>query len=246
MTRILTLLAIASFLIPVSNASAQDFTDAQKEQIQKMFKDYLMDNGEVLLDSVNKYQGELVERERKAANVKAENFVQELGKRDDLAIAGNPKGDVTVVEFFDYNCGYCSRALEEIETLLKDDDNVRVVLMDMPILGPPSLEASKWSLAAQKQNKYWEYHRAIMHHKGQKDVATLKKLAKDLDLDVDQLEKDKDSKEIADMLDKNIADAQSLNIRGTPGFIIGGEISPGYIPVAEMKRIIADVRKDES
>jgi len=205
-----------------------------------------MNNGEVVLDSVNKYQGELVEKEREEANKKAESFIEELKTRDDLATAGNPKGDITVVEFFDYNCGYCTRALNEIETLLESDKNVRVVFMDMPILGPPSLEASKWSLAAQNQGKYWEYHRAIMNHKGQKNVSALKKIAKDLDLDVDQLEKDKDSKKIADMLEKNIADAQALNIRGTPGFIIDGEISPGYIPVAEMKRIIANARKNNS
>ena len=246
MTRLFLALIAAVTIFAPTYVVAQEFTAAQKEQIQKMFKEYLMNNGEVVLDSVNKYQGELVEKEREEANKKAESFIEELKTRDDLATAGNPKGDITVVEFFDYNCGYCTRALNEIETLLESDKNVRVVFMDMPILGPPSLEASKWSLAAQNQGKYWEYHRAIMNHKGQKNVSALKKIAKDLDLDVDQLEKDKDSKKIADMLEKNIADAQALNIRGTPGFIIDGEISPGYIPVAEMKRIIANARKNNS
>ncbi len=241
MIRLFLVLLTASIAAP-SLASAQDFTAAQKQEIETMFKDYLLENGEVLLESVNKYQGELVAKEQEAANELAKGYVIALDKRDNLATAGNPDGDITIVEFFDYNCGYCSRALEEIETLLETDDNIRVIFMDMPILGPPSLEASKWSLAAQKQGKYWDYHRAIMNFEGPKDEASLTKLAKDLGMDVQQLKKDKDSEEIAAQLDKNIEEAQALNIRGTPGFIIDGEISPGYMPAAEMKRIIEEAR----
>lgn len=241
MIRLFLVLLTASIAAP-SLAIAQDFTAKQKQEIETMFKDYLLENGEVLLESVNKYQGELVAKEQEAANELAAGFVKALDQRGNLATAGNPEGDITIVEFFDYNCGYCSRALEEIETLLEDDDNIRVIFMDMPILGPPSLEASKWSLAAQKQGKYWDYHRAIMNFEGPKDEDSLSKLAKELGLDVDQLKKDKDSEDIAAQLNKNIEEAQALNIRGTPGFIIDGKISPGYIPAAEMKRIIKEAR----
>jgi protein-disulfide isomerase len=232
--------------MPISNASAQEFSAEQKEQIQKMFSDYLMENGGVILDSVNKHQAELVEKEQEEANQKAEGFIESLKSRDDLATAGNPEGDITVVEFFDYNCGYCTRALNELQKVLDQDNNIKVIFMDMPILGPASLEASKWSLAAQKQGKYWEYHQEIMEHKGPKDEAALEKIAKELGLDIEKLKTDKDSKEIADRLDKNIEEAQAMNIRGTPGFVIEGDITPGYIPAEEMKRIIEEKRKSKS
>ena len=246
MHKIIMAVATLTFFLPatINAASAQDFTAAQKEQIQEMFKEYLVNNGEVILESVNKYQGELVAKEAAVANEKAAGFVKELSGRTDLATAGNPEGDITIVEFFDYNCGYCTRALEEIQVILKEDKNVRVVFMDMPILGPQSLEASKWSLAAREQGKYWEYHRAIMTHQGPKNEAALEKLAKELKLDIDKLKKDKDSEEIAATLNQNIEEAQALNIRGTPGFIIGEEVAPGYIPAEQMKKIIAEQRKN--
>jgi len=109
-TRILLTLSAFAFIaatIISPSASAQDFTDAQEAAIKEMFKEYLIENGEVILESVNKYQGELVEKEQAAANEKAKEFVKDIQTRDGLAVAGNPKGDITVVEFFDYNCGYC-------------------------------------------------------------------------------------------------------------------------------------------
>ena len=114
--------------------------------------------------------------------------------------------------------------------------------MDMPILGPSSLEVSKWSLAAQKQGKYFEYHQALLEHNGQKDEATFEKLAKDVGLDVKQLKKDKDDAAIEEMINKQIQQAQELGIRGTPGFIINGEVFPGYMPAAQIQEILATAR----
>lgn len=148
-----------------------------------------------------------------------------------------------MVEFFDYNCGYCRKALEEIKIVLKDEKNLKIIFMDMPILGPPSLEAAKWSLAAHKQGKYFEYHQALLEFDGQKNEKTLKKLAKKVGLDVKKLEKEKDSKDIAAILDKNIQQAQNLGIRGTPGFILDGQLYPGFMPAAQIKQYIADARK---
>ncbi|MEM7618651.1 MAG: DsbA family protein [Pseudomonadota bacterium] len=245
MTRILTVIALLTFIAPMP-AAAQEFTEDQKAQMNELFKDYLLENGELVLESVNKYQADLAAKEQEEASKKAAEFLKTLETRDDLARAGNPEGDITIVEFFDYNCGYCTRALDALQTVLKDEDNINVIFMDMPILGPSSMEASKWSLAAQNQGKYWEYHQAIMEHKGQKDAAALEKIAKDLNLDVDQLKEDKESSEIADRLQKNIQEAETMNIRGTPGFIIEGDITPGYIPAAEIKRIIAEKRNSRS
>lgn len=242
MTRfILTVLSFA--LIMPASALAQEFTDAQKAEINAMMEEYLLNNGEKILESVNKYQAEIQEQDRIEASKKAEGFLKEIKNKNDLPMAGNPKGDVTIVEFFDYNCGYCRQALEELNTVLKDDKNVKVIFMDMPILGPASLEATKWSLAAHNQGKYFEYHSAILNHNGQKDEASLEKLAKKVGLDVKQLKKDKDSKEVQETIDQNLAQANTMGIRGTPGFIIAGQIYPGFVEAEQIKEFLADARK---
>ncbi|MEM8833736.1 MAG: DsbA family protein [Pseudomonadota bacterium] len=242
MRRILFLFTVLCFLIAPIEAKAEDFTEEQKAEIQKMFEEYLLENGDKIIDSVSKYQERAAEEERAEAAKQAEAFVANISKRDDLPTAGNADGDVVVVEFFDYNCGYCRRALEELQKVIEEDDNIKVVLMDMPILGPSSREAAKWSLAAEEQGKYWEYHTKIMNFPGEKSARNLEKLAKDVGLDVDKLKEDKDNKRIGAMLDKNIEQARAMGIRGTPGFIIGKEITPGFIPADELLRIIKDQR----
>lgn len=244
MTRfIISLFSILTLLVFVPTQShAQAFTDAQKTEITKMMNEYLLDNGAIVLESVNKYQAALEEKDRKEAAVKAKSFIESLESQKDLAMAGNPKGDITIVEFFDYNCGYCTKALEEIQTVLKDDDNVKVIFKDMPILGPPSLEAAKWSLAAIKQGKYFEYHTAILNHKGPKDAASLEKIAEKIGLDVKKLKKDKDDKDIETRLQDQILAARNIGINGTPGFLIAGEVYPGYMPAAQIKKIIEEAR----
>ncbi len=245
MTRFfLTSLAILAVLpFTLTEAKAQEFSDSQKAEIKNIFDEYLSNSGEKILESVNGYQAKLAEQDRIEASKKAAGFVDTLKDKKGAPMAGNPDGDVTMIEFFDYNCGYCRKALNEIKTVLKDDKNLKVIFIDMPILGPASLEASKWSLAANKQGKYFEYHKALMDHNGQKDKAVFEKLAKEVGLDVKQLAKDKDDESIAKLLDENIAQAQSIGIRGTPGFIVAGELTPGYMPADEIKKIIAKARK---
>ena len=225
-----------------THAQAQEFNEAQKAEIRKMFDEFLAESGERILGSVNSYQVKIEEENQREANEKAQSFVKSLDSRKDLPMTGNKDGSITMVEFFDYNCGYCRKALEEIQTVLKDDKDLRVIFMDMPILGPASLEASKWSLAANKQGKYFEFHQALLEHNGQKNEEVFESIAKDLGLDVKQLKKDKDNKDIAETLTQQTNSAQEIGIRGTPGFILAGEIFPGYMPASQIKEIIAKAR----
>ena len=234
------LLFILTVTILPAFAMAQEFTSAQKAEIQKMFKDYLMNNGEVIIESVESYQVKAEEESRKLADEKASKFINDLP--DNLPMTGNPKGDITLIEFFDYNCGYCRRALEEIQTVLKTDDNLKVIFMDMPILGPSSLEVSKWSLAAHEQDKYFDYHQALLNHTGQKTEKVMADLAEKAGLDVEKLKKDKDNEKIENTLKANVEAAQDMNIRGTPGFIIDGKIYPGYMPASRIKQILKEAR----
>ncbi|NCO03645.1 MAG: DsbA family protein [Alphaproteobacteria bacterium] len=244
MTRFLTALIALTFVGTFATAplKAQEFSDAQKTEIQKMFNEYLSQSGEAIINSVNTFQAKQMEEQQAAANEKAKGFIETIKKSDNNTIAGNPAGDVTIVEFFDYNCGYCRKALMEVEKLLEADKNVKFVFIDMPILGPQSMEASKWSLAAAKQNKYFDYHRAIMNHSGPKDESSLTKLAQDLGLDVEQLKSDKDSPEIDAMIQKNLEQATEIGIQGTPGFIIETEVARGYITADQMQEMIKKFR----
>lgn len=240
------LIALSFILLMPTHANAEEFTEAQKAEINKMMEEFLMSNGENILKSVNQYQADLQEKDRIEASKKAEGFIAEVKKQPNLPYAGNKKGDITLIEFFDYNCGYCRRALEEINTVLKEDDNLKVVFMDMPILGPGSREIAEWSLAANKQGRYFDYHQAIFEHEGPKDAENLEKIAKKIGLNVKKLKKDKDHQEIGDIIEQNIAQAGTMGIRGTPGFIIGDQVYPGFIEAAEIKKVIADARAKAS
>lgn len=237
------LILLCLFLLTAPVAKAENFTKEQKEEIQKMFETYLLENGETIIKSVEKYQDAKESALRQEAEVKAKEFLETLNKKENLPMAGNEEADITLVEFFDYNCGYCRRALEELVIVLEKDKNVKVIFFDMPILGPASLEIAKWSLAAHNQDKYFEFHQELLHHSGQKDEAFYKKIAKKLDLDFKKLKEDKDNAAIEKSLQENISQAQSLGIRGTPGFVINGKIFPGYMPASRILDIIETERK---
>lgn len=240
MTRFAFPLMMAALVLPT--AAKAEMTPEQKAEVEALVKQYILEHGEVLIESVNNYQKKQEETANKESEVKAKELLVSLKDNKDVAVVGNPDGDVTVVEFFDYNCGYCKKAFEEVQSLIKDDKNVKVVLYDMPILGPESHEIAKWSLAAKKQDKYWEYHQALMKHQGGKDADTFKKLAEEAGLDGEKLAKDKDAPEVEAEIQKHLEVARNLGIQGTPGFLIDEKVFRGYIPYDAMTSSIKEVR----
>lgn len=236
MTRFALPLMMAALIMPT--AAKAEMSAEQKKEVEALIKAYILENGGDIIESVNRFQAKKEEEANQESQVKAKELIEALKKDDKIAFAGNPKGDVMVVEFFDYNCGYCKKAFSEIQSLLKDDKNVKIVLYDMPILGPDSLESSKWAMAAKKQGKYFEYHTALMEHQGSKDEDTYKKLAKDAGLDPEKLAKDKADPAIDEEIKTHIETARGLNIQGTPGFLINEQIFRGYIPYDAMKDAI--------
>ncbi len=235
---------MAAFLLPVS--ARAEMTAEQKKEVEEIVKAYILEHGDVLIESVNKFQAVEQAKQAKEQEIKFGPKVVELAakiKADKTAAStGNQDGDIVIVEFFDYNCGWCKKAWTEIQSLLKDDKNVRIVFFDLPVLGPDSLETAKWSLAAKKQNKYFEFHSAMMNHPGQHDTETLKKLSKEAGLDVEKLEKDKASPEIEEEIKKHLEIAESIGVQGTPGFLINDQIFRGYIPYDAMQETIKDIR----
>ena len=141
--------------------------------------------------------------------------------------AGNPDGDVTVVEFFDYNCGYCRRALPDLVKLMESDSQVRVVLKELPIFGEESEAAAKGALAANKQGKYFEMHQKLFNEPGKADKEKVLRVGKELNLDVEKLEKDMDDPIVKAELDEARELAQKLELQGTPFYLIGDRTIPG-------------------
>lgn len=224
-------------------AQAQEsLSAAQKEEISKLVEKLLLEKPEIIVKGLDAYQAnEQKKQEEQARAAIKDNKEALMGVGQPSA--GNAKGDVTIVEFFDYNCGYCKRALPDIQALLKEDKNIHFVFKDLPILGPTSVTAAQWALAAHKQGRYFDYHAALMEFQGPKEEANLEKIATDLKLDVAKMKTDANSPEIKTTIEKEQALAEKLGINGTPAFIIGDELYPGFIGADGFKAAIAKARK---
>jgi len=158
-------------------------------------------------------------------------------------VAGNPAGDVTIVEFFDYHCSYCKTVSGPLDRLLAEDKGVRLVLKEYPILAKDSVVAARAALAAAAQGKYWEFHQALMAHRGKFDMPALKSMAASVGLDADRMEADMEASSMLEDLRGNHALAESLGVAGTPTFVIGDRIIPGALSVDDLKELIAEARK---
>lgn len=236
--------SVPAFAEPEASTAPKEelpFNDAQKGALEDFVRNFILDNPEVLMDSVNRYREKMAAKADDDAKSKLALHKDNLlnGKHPEV---GNPKGDVTVVEFFDYNCGYCKRAYEAVSKLVDSDKNVRVVFIELPILSPSSTTAAKWALAAQKQGKYWELHGELLTSNAPKDDENIEKAAKKLGLDVDKMKKDIASGEFDAVLAKNSEIAKDLGINGTPGFIIGDDFVRGFIEFEPLKTMISDKR----
>ena len=218
------------------------FTDAQKAELKNIIAQYVRDNPDAIIQSLQAGQRKEQEEARKATQQKISSMDPELLKGKDLPSAGNPNGDVTVTEFFDYNCGYCKKAMDDVQHVLQSDKNVRFVFRELPILGPTSGTAAQWSLAAAKQGKYYEFHTKLMHNNEPRSPEVLEKVAKDAGMDVEKAKADADSQEIKDQVDKSRDLAMSLGISGTPGFVINGKLYPGYLGPDGLEKAVAEAR----
>lgn len=221
-----------------------NFSPAQKAEIRKLVREYLIEHPEVLNEAIDAMQA----KETKAKDAKREAVVSarkdEIFNPKEATVIGNAKGDVTVVEFFDYNCGYCKSMFQAIMETLKEDPKVRLVLKELPILGPSSLTAARAALAARKQGKYREMHLALLSHKGALSDESVMGAAKGAGLDMKKLEADMKDPEIQAIIAKNRNLADELGIDGTPAMFVGSAFVPGAIQKDHLMELIADARKE--
>jgi protein-disulfide isomerase len=239
----LVLGVVAVSLLLLRPAFAVDFTPDQRKAIEGIIHDYLVKNPEVMLDAIEAAKEKLAKDAHDKAGAALADRRREIFEDPASPVTGNPKGDVTLVEFFDYRCPYCKQVEPSLEALLGEDRQLRFVYKEMPVLGPVSVVASRVALAARNQGKYDEFHKAMMNAKGQIDEATVYKVAGSVGLDVDRVKREMNAPEVRDAIKANLDLAEALDIRGTPGFVIGQEIVPGAVDLGTLKQLIADARK---
>jgi len=230
-------------LLPPGTVNAADFTPEQRKAIEAIIHDYLTKNPDVLLDALQAAEDKIKGDARDKAAQALSTRRREIFDDPETPFAGNPKGDVSLVEFFDYRCPYCKQVEPALEALIGEDRQLRLVYKEFPVLGADSVTASRAALAAKKQGKYDALHRALMLLKGQINEAGVLKTAESVGLDVERLKRDMASPEIDRALQTNTELAEAVDIRGTPGFVIGNEIVPGAIDLATLKQMIANARR---
>ncbi|MFD2678253.1 DsbA family protein [Camelimonas lactis] len=227
-------------------ARAQDFTPEQKKAIESIVHGYIVAHPEVLQEAM----AELEKRQQTAQETRQQQALatekETLLKSKSAVVVGNPDGDVTLVEFFDYNCGFCKRAVSDMSRLLKDDAKLRVVMRDFPVLGQESLEASRIALAAKQQltgERAFDYHRRLMAVKGRVGKEQAEAVAREMGLDMKRLAKDADSPAVVEALKESRELGDKLGLTGTPSFIIGDTIIPGAVGHDAMAEAIKSVRQ---
>lgn len=231
----------------VPETAAAELTDAERENFRAEVRAYLMERPEVLLEAIQ------VLEDRQAADA-AEAEVSMIRDNAEAIfndghswVGGNPEGDITLVEFMDYRCGYCRKAFEEVEELVNADGNIRFVLKEFPILGEESVAASQLAIATQLaagDEAYKRMHDALMVHSGGFDEVSVRRLLTSLDIEEEPVIEMLGSPEVTEVINANRALAQQLQITGTPTFVLPETMLRGYVPLAGMRSIVADLRAE--
>ncbi len=231
---------------PAKATAIERLSASQRKEVETLIKDFLVSNPEILIEVQNALEAKMdkLQSERIAAAIKGN--ATEIFRPAASPIVGNAKGDVTVLEFFDYNCGYCKRAFGDVARLVEQDSQVKLIMKELPILSKGSEEAAKVALAAKMQGKYWEFHRAMIEAPGQAGEASALRVAEKLNLDMAKLKKDMASAAVKKEIDDTRALAQKLGIQGTPHFFVGDRIIPGAPEnlYEQMSKLVATVRKE--
>ncbi len=250
MTRFLTSTALAAgltlagltFAGPALATDLTEMTETERRAFGDEVRAYLMENPQVIIEAVNK-----LERRQQAAQGDADGDLI-AAHRDAIFddgyshVGGNPEGDVTLVEFLDYRCGYCRKAHDEVAELVESDGNIRLIVKEFPILGPDSLESSKFAIAVLNlagDDAYQAAHEALITYGGAVNETSLRRLAETLALDADAVLEEMESAEVSQVIADTRALAQALQINGTPTFVLEDTMLRGYLPLDAMRQVVA-------
>lgn len=237
-------LTVGYFFLP-KNVTVQA-NDLTKTDVEEIVRNFILDNPEVIIESMNNYRTKQ-EQQAQAKAAEALSSIDVKGNKN-VPTIGNPNGDVTVLEFFDYNCGYCKHVYPTLAQLIKEDSNVTVKMMEFPILSQESQLAAQagmavWMIAP---DKYFAFHGKLMEFKGNKSKDIIMSFVRELGMDEAAVSAKMDSTEVNGELANIRAMAQQINISGTPAFVIGKQLIPGAVDINTLKAAIADARRGDA
>jgi protein-disulfide isomerase len=227
-------------------ARAAEFSATQRSEIESIVREYLLSHPEILPEVAGELEKRQTAADAERQKVAIKQYSQALYASPHQVTLGNHNGDVTFVEFFDYNCTYCKHAMGDMLTLLKDDPKLKVVLKEFPVLGPGSVQAAQVAVAVRMQDKtgrkYLEFHQKLLGGRGAADGARALAVAKEVGVDMAQLEKDMKSPEVQATIDENRKLADALALNGTPSYVIGGKVVVGAVGLPTLKQDINTAR----
>ncbi|SFI83529.1 DsbA family protein [Celeribacter neptunius] len=240
-------LLTASTALAANAFDISDMSDAEREAFRAEIRAYLLDNPEVLMEAVDVYQQR--QEQQQVANDAdlIAQYAEVIYNDENDAVYGNPDGDLVLVEFSDYRCGYCKKAYPDVHALLEKDGNIKLIVKEFPILGEASVLASRFAVATKLvvgNEAYLKVHDELMQARGDINEAALRRLAKSLEIDADPVFAEMDSDPVTAILAQNHQLATALQVTGTPGFILGDQMLRGYVPYDAMVEIVAEVRKN--
>lgn len=224
-------------------AAAQGFDAAEENRIKALALEAILENPEILQKAIALLQEKQKKEQAEIATRALATKRAQLERDPNAPVLGNPEGDVTVTEFFDYNCPYCKRAVEPVRRLLDDDDGVRLVYREWPILGDASVFAARAALAARAQGKYEEMHWALMNQRRVTVESTLSAATR-IGLDIEQLKNDMDAPEIDEHIRTSMSLARDLGFSGTPSFVVGNELVPGLVSFEALASLVDQARQN--
>lgn len=216
-------------------------TFAQDTDLEEKVLEIIRNNPEIVMEAIKILQAKDAKNKQEQVDQNIKSNKQRLEDDKNAPILGNPTGEIIIVEFFDYNCGYCRRAFKTVMNLIEDNEAIKVVLREWPILGDGSVFAAKASLASQNQQKYKAFHKALMGNRGPHTEKSVLKIAKKIGMDIDQLKSDMNSSSVLEHLEESQKLSQSLGISGTPVFVFGEKMVPGAIDFQAMKDLVAQM-----
>lgn len=235
----------AALALPVAAMDLQELTDEERALFRAEVRAYLMENPEVIMEAVELLQTREAEEAAQAdLNLVSQN-ADAIFNDGYSWVGGNPDGDITLVEFLDYRCGYCKRAHDEVAKLLKSDGNIRLIVKEFPILGDQSVLASRFAVATKQvagDDSYKALHDALMEFNGDISLAALRRLASTFGLDADAIEAHMDSDDVTREIAETRALAQELRISGTPTFVLEDEMLRGYLPFDQLEILVHEKR----
>lgn len=235
----------AALALPAQAFDLQDMSAAERDAFRAEIRTYLLENPEVIMEAVAVLEQRQAEEQARGDSDMIKANAGALFDDGHSWVGGNPDGDITLVEFMDYRCGYCKRAFPEVESLIEADGNIRLIIKEFPILGEQSVLASRFAIATLQvagDEGYKQVHDALMTFRGEISKPALERLAEGFDLDAEAIIARMDSDAVTEVINENRALGQRLNITGTPSFVMEDQMLRGYVPLDAMQQIADDIR----